>query len=215
MLVRVRMMRILIIALATITVLFTLSHQYYNNIEIESTTVIQDTPHTLKLINNRDKDGYFTTIIKYPMRDSSVPTKLLTVSTSTVDISNIPSSNSGVHWCIISKKESSRTARKYFNHFPHAAESLLPCWSWWRRSYSEKKCGLILLDNLTLPHGSWQDQLVNKVLSCRVQHFCSEDKEVNMTHPLGESGIYHTIPLHWKLPRTGRINYMDRPQDAW
>lgn len=210
------MMIIIIVALT----LFTLFNQYYNN-NVES-NVIQDTTQTLKLVNNvgitlsnNDEDGYFTTIIKYHMRDTSVPTKLLTISTSTADISNIPSSNSGVHWCIISKSESSRTAGRYFHHFPHAAENLLPCWSWWRRSQSEKKCGLILLDGLVLPHGSWQDQLVNKVLSCQVQHFRSHDNEVNITHPLGKSGIYHTIPLHWKLPRTGRINYMDRPQDAW
>ena len=207
-----QMMIIIIVALTLFT-LFTLFNQ----------SVIQDTTRTPKLVNNvgittlsnNDEDGYFATIIKYHMRDTSVPTKLLTTSTSTADNSNISSSNSGVHWCIISKSESSRTAGAYFHHFPHAAENLLPCWSWWRRSHSEKKCGLILLDGLVLPHGSWHDQLVNKVLSCQVQHFRSHDNEVNITHPLGESGIYHTIPLHWKLPRTGRINYMDRPQDAW
>ena len=121
---------------------------------------------------------------------------------------------SSVHWCIISKTESSRTARLYFDHFPHAAESLLPCWSWWRRRNAVEMCGIIFLDGLKLPPGSWHDQLVNKIWNCHVRFFGS-DNEVNTTHPLGEYGIYHSIPLRWKLPRHGRINYMECAEDAW
>jgi hypothetical protein len=38
--------------------------------------------------------------------------------------------DTNTHWCIIGEHSNSRTSRKYFTHFPHAAEALLPCWSW-------------------------------------------------------------------------------------
>lgn len=41
-----------------------------------------------------------------------------------------PLSDNRVHWCVLSEAMITPTSAKYFDHFPHALESILPCWSW-------------------------------------------------------------------------------------
>jgi Glycosyltransferase 61 len=161
-----------------------------------------------------------------------------TTSNNNVTIMALPKKNITTYWCIIGRDSNSKNARRFFIHFPHAAEALLPCWSWWRRWRVVSSCGIILLDDLYLPRQSWQYQLVHHIWKCPVhrfrlyrengkqqiqlqlqqqQHLRRELVPPNRTHPLGEQPyhIYYTPSLYWKNPRYGYIRYLDRPQDAW
>jgi hypothetical protein len=138
---------------------------------------------------------------------------------------NNNSTTKQIHWCIIGRHAASKTSRRYFWHFPHASEMLLPCWSWWRRWDAVDQCGLILLDGLLITPKSWQHQLVNEHWNCQIKTFEAYDASVNRTHPLVrylksdeeqiDTNIYYTPSLYWKNPRHGRINYFERPDDAW
>ena len=147
--------------------------------------------------NQADENSYFATITEWP-----IP--------SQVEQSNAHKT----HWCIIGMHANSKNARRYFKHFPHAAESLLPCWSWWRRTNAVDHCGIILMDGLNLPTNSWHHQPVTN-LNCKVMNFVEHYNNLNRTHPLGENTIYHTVSTYWKNPRFGRINYIEKAEDAW
>lgn len=78
------------------------------------------------------------------------------------------------HWCIISKDYSMKLPAEWFNHFPHASEVILPCWSWFRRQNATQNCGFVLMDGLKLNRddaNSWQQQLVKDVMGCKVREF--------------------------------------------
>ena len=58
------------------------------------------------------------------------------------------------HWCVVSWSHNFRTVRRYFEHFPHSLEILLPCWSYFREREATENCGIILFGFKEL--GSWQ-----------------------------------------------------------
>jgi hypothetical protein len=148
--------------------------------------------------NQADENSYFATITEWP-----IP-------------SQVEQSNANqTHWCIIGRHSNSKNARRFFKHFPHAAESLLPCWSWWRRTNAVDHCGIILMDGFNLPIDSWHHQLIVTNLNCKVKIFGEYYKNLNRTHPLGDNAIYHTVSTYWKNPRFGRINYIEKAEDAW
>jgi len=101
------------------------------------------------------------------------------------------------HWCVLSDDVTpypshAKGSRGWFRHFPHAAEVLLPCWSWCAARGAEDRCHLLLLDGLTLREPgpslrqkrrrgrrgaelhaprvgaeTWQSQLVERAMRCR------------------------------------------------
>ena len=51
-----------------------------------------------------------------------------------------------VHWCVLSDDvtpwpKKGKGAGGWFNHFPHASEVLLPCWSWFMDRGAQDRCG--------------------------------------------------------------------------
>jgi hypothetical protein len=187
-------------------------------------------------------DAYFTTIQEWPIPEK--PKSIAMSRNQQSSFNNIPIVNKNhtldnnknnnstnitttTYWCIIGRDSNSKNARRFFTHFPHAAEALLPCWSWWRRWKVVSQCGIILLDDLYLPRDSWHHQLVHLVWKCSVERFrlyreprqlrLQQSQPPNRTHPLGDHPfhIYYTPSLYWKNPRYGYIRYLDRPQDAW
>lgn len=147
---------------------------------------------------------------------TSANTKAVTNTSSTVQ-----EKDKKVHWCVISANSSSGTAALYSAHFPHAAENILPCWSWFMRQNATDRCGFVFIGpkmRVRLPHPGtlapkWQEQLVN-AMGCQVKEL---DNAPDMEKPLGNDKdvlVQHTVPLQVKLPRYQRIMYMERIEDA-
>ena len=113
-------------------------------------------------------------------------------------------------WCILSRQTLSM---KYnFDHFPHALENILPCWSYFRRKEAVQNCGFILVNDLKLDKygkDSWQNQLVRE-MKCNVMELRSD---FPLTPPWNSSNV-HMVNLLMKEPRYGTKRYMDKPEDA-
>lgn len=125
-------------------------------------------------------------------------------------------------WCIIGKRESaSRGAKAHPYHFPHMAENLLPCWSWFRAQNATTHCGLVLLDGIKLDYKkseepSWISQLV-QYMGCKVKELDVINANIsNRLLPLGSSEPFqHAILPVWKMPRGDpSFRYLADPQDA-
>ena len=121
------------------------------------------------------------------------------------------------HWCVISKKTGTLT--KYFEHFPHASENLLPCWSWFRRTRSTGNCGILLLDGLALEgkfkqNKSWQKQLVD-AMGCQVRQEKGGSLSLEYLHSLlGSNVVVHIQNRKRALPRWAHKVYLDHVEDA-
>jgi hypothetical protein len=164
-------------------------HQPIHYVQIKNSSFTHD--------DRYDEEPYFSTISEWP-----------------IPLMKPGQARNQTHWCIIGRHASSKSSRRFFHHFPHAAENLLPCWSWWRRWNVEDRCGIVLLDLLRLVKDSWQYQLIHKVWKCQVRAL--KTTTPNRRDPLHDSSaIYYTPSLYWKNPRYGRINYVERPEDAW
>jgi hypothetical protein len=126
--------------------------------------------------------------------------------------------SSKTHWCVLSKKTTWRSTHKYFNHFPHASEGILPCWSWFRQENATDHCGFVLHDGLTLDStdgrkNSWQQQLV-KAMGCRVEYL-EEPLPENGVSPLSDlTEVQHIPNMYLQRPRYGQMIYLDHPEDA-
>ena len=122
------------------------------------------------------------------------------------------------HWCILSKSTLFRSTAKYFKHFPHASEGILPCWSWFRKQNATSNCGFVLMDGLTLvgkngQEQSWQRQLVD-TMGCQVQHSKLPLPPNGLPLPSHLGLVQHVPNLYLQRPRYGQIVYLDRPDDA-
>lgn len=124
------------------------------------------------------------------------------------------SSNTKVHWCILSKGYMSVSASKYFNHFPHAAEGILPCWSWFRKANATSNCGLVIMDGLELVENSWQKQLVD-VMKCRVEYRNETYTGKHLTNlPGGNSSIQFVQNVLLQKPGYSTMRYLAEEEDA-
>jgi hypothetical protein len=118
------------------------------------------------------------------------------------------------HWCIIAQTSMSRTSRRFHDHFPHAAENILPCWSWFRETRSTNQCGFALMYGLTFRSNpnAWHNKLV-EAMGCKVKHV--RNVKANRKKPFKEEGaIFHTPNLKLKQPRYGMVRYLARPEDG-
>lgn len=126
-----------------------------------------------------------------------------------------PIKNSNVtHWCVLAQTSMARNSRRFHDHFPHAAENILPCWSWFRAMNATDNCGFALMYGLTFKKNnpqSWQQQLVDR-MGCQVKYV--NNKKKDRKTPFA-GGIFHTVNLKLKQPRYGMTRYLDHPEDAW
>lgn len=139
---------------------------------------------------------YEPVIIKMPYNDDDIATH----------------TNNLTHWCTISKKNTpSDYDPMWFKHFPHAAEFLLPCWSWFRSQKATSNCGFILLDGYNLGESiTWQSQLV-QYMGCEVRHSPLPDQASSSGLV---SAVVHTVGIRRMRPRYANRRYLDHPEDA-
>lgn len=118
-------------------------------------------------------------------------------------------------WCIIAQTSMSRTSRRFHDHFPHAMENILPCWSYFRSVNAQHNCGFALLYGLALnQRHSWHRQLVD-AMGCQVKHVRSTKVDRFRPFKTPEGAVFHTVNLKHKQPRYGMVRYLDSPPDAW
>lgn len=130
---------------------------------------------------------------------------------------SMPPRPNDTHWCIIDLHKSSRAAKMHPQHFPHMAENLLPCWSWFRIKNATSNCGFVFLDGVKLDYGTppnpWQKQLVD-IMGCSVTYL-DQNVVADRQRPLGPAErVQHSIELIYKEPRLGTIRYLHHPNDA-
>ena len=117
------------------------------------------------------------------------------------------------------KPKRTESSYHYFQHFPHAAESILPCWSWFRQQHATKRCGLVLTRGFTLKPNSWQAQLINAI-GCEVKTMQDDipptfvgDGPKHLPS-LPRDDIQHIPNVFLRKPRFGMIRYLADEDDA-
>ena len=74
------------------------------------------------------------------------------------------------HWCVIDRYYLSCLSRVYFRHFPHALETLLPCWSMLRQAMDTAAgdtCGI--LSTIDDEYGPWQTEFIKEGMKCDIE----------------------------------------------
>lgn len=116
------------------------------------------------------------------------------------------------HWCVVTSKYLPKTTRGHFDHFPHAAEIILPCWSYFVKQNAVDRCGYAIANqNFKLP--SWIQELVD-AMGCKVQYGKGLPKGSHLADFVPEGDVQH-IPNYYLLrPRLDYIRYLDHPEHA-
>ncbi len=103
-------------------------------------------------------------------------------------------------WCVLTKDN------RLFHHFPHAAEKLLPCWSWFQRirtNYTATQCGFYLQGDLPLAPGEWTSKLIEH-MGCSVTR--SKPSSTDKSAP--------ALLYYLKNNTRRRFEWFQRPEDA-
>lgn len=103
-------------------------------------------------------------------------------------------------WCVLTKDNG------LFHHFPHAAEKLLPCWSWFQRirsNYTSTQCGFYLVGDLPLAPGGWPSKLIEH-MGCSVTR-----SQPSTTEKSAPALLYYL-----KNNTRRRFEWFQRPEDA-
>jgi Glycosyltransferase 61 len=111
-------------------------------------------------------------------------------------------------WCILDRNNTSQ----YFRHFPHALQSLAPCWSYVCRQREQQKeynvrCGIYIRQPLRYPWedmSSWTLQLLG-AMGCRVVV-----QQQNMTEPFDEGDLRSRVPDR----RVSHYSFFERKEDV-
>jgi len=120
------------------------------------------------------------------------------------DIKAAASPSSKTHWCVITHAYIARTPSKYFYHFPHAAETLLPCWSYFYEQGLTDICGIELrLGKVTL--ASWNRELIEDAMGCKIK---SDENPRKKGDTDFKPNLYHM------RPRFEYIRYLNSPEHA-
>lgn len=116
------------------------------------------------------------------------------------------------HWCVIANKFLPRTTRGHFDHFPHASEIILPCWSYFVKNEVTKRCGFALASkNFFLP--AWIKELVD-AMGCQIKQSDQGLPKSNIADFVPSDDIQY-IPNYYLLrPRLDYFRYLDHPEHA-
>ncbi len=151
-----------------------------------------------------------TSDVKSPGDEKSAPTSSTSVSIPVIlapakQIKAAAASPSlKTHWCVITRTYIARNPSKHFHHFPHAAETLLPCWSYFYEQGLTDSCGIELrLGKHTL--SSWNRELIEDAMGCKIM----SDENPGKKGDIGfKSNLYHM------RPRFEYISYLNSPEHA-
>lgn len=137
--------------------------------------------------NVRDRDHV---IQQQPAAKSSVPHS-----------NNKP--NNKTHWCVITHAHIPFFASRYFKHFPHTAETLLPCWSYFYEKQVHDRCGvhLNLGRHIVSP---WIRELIEDVMKCKL---LDEGKPPRRD-------VQYIPNLYLMRPRFEYIRFLNDPEHA-
>ena len=150
-----------------------------------------------------------TSDVKSPGDEKSAPTSSTSVSIPVIlapakQIKAAASPSSKTHWCVITHTYIALNPSKYFNHFPHAAETLLPCWSYFYEQGLTDSCGIDLrLGKYNL--SSWNRELIEDAMGCKIK---SDE------NPGQKGDIDYKPNLYHMRPRFEYIRYLNSPEHA-
>ena len=117
------------------------------------------------------------------------------------------------HWCIVAPKYLPKNTRKHFNHFPHASEILLPCWSWFMEQGATDNCGYFFHPQFEL--SSWPRDLI-KSMGCEIQ-FAKDVADITpdgLVTTLSPHDIQFIPNLYLLRPRLEYIRYLNDASHA-
>jgi Glycosyltransferase 61 len=118
------------------------------------------------------------------------------------------------------------TQRYWINHFPHAAQTILPCWSFFRRikeQFPNANYGFWVNNDaingrpkINLNRGSWTPELLKATESCRYGRAMQRESfNENQTLGLIKEGnalvyrLQNSVKMEWRRPA-----WFSRPEDA-
>lgn len=105
-----------------------------------------------------------------------------------------------------------KTTRGHFDHFPHTAEIILPCWSYFVKQKVTDRCGFALA-NKSYILSPWIKELVD-AMGCQVKKSDSGLPSNNIADFVPQDDVQH-IPNYFLLrPRLDYIRYIDHPEHA-
>ena len=107
------------------------------------------------------------------------------------------------HWCMIQFDKVQANTGHYFSHFPHAAEILLPCYSYFSEKNTTNNCGFYLEGRRFRLNG-WSKELVD-AMGC---------KTVARIEDIPEDDIQYSPNLYLLRPRLNQIQYLNHPDHA-
>ena len=164
-----------------------------------------------------------------PAMKNSMPSKMRRAKPATPGISNgekgnpLAATSSQAKetppdvWMLCELNE--RTTSEMFRHFPHASQTLLPCWSWFQRmrrqlmvSSKTSRCAFYVQnpERIVIKPGQWVDELI-KHMGCSL--ISSDDPLFNRNHT--ESSVTKSRRLYFSYPFAERpFQYFETPEDA-
>lgn len=124
-----------------------------------------------------------------------------------------PSPRKKKHWCVVTLKYLPKTTLKHFSHFPHSAEILLPCWSWFMEQDATENCGYFFHHTLTL--SSWSRELIES-MGCEIKTSkdSSDIQEDGTVVVLPQDDVQFIPNLYLLRPRLGYIRYLNDASHA-
>ena len=107
------------------------------------------------------------------------------------------------HWCMIQNNTVQTFTEQNFSQFPHTAEIILSCYSYFSEKNATKNCGLYLEGRRFRLNG-WSKELVD-AMGC---------KTVARIEDIPEDDIQYSPNLYLLRPRLNQIQYLNHPDHA-
>lgn len=149
---------------------------------------------------------------------------LLTVS-NTIDLQssemvievskNRPTLAKETHWCIVASKFLPKNTRAHFSHFPHAAEIILPCWSYFMEQEATGNCGFYFANEKQFQLSPWPKDLI-QAMGCEVK-YPSPGKGMDkkgFVDELPKNDVQFIPNTYLLRPRLEYIRYLNSPSHA-
>jgi len=117
------------------------------------------------------------------------------------------------HWCVVAAKYLPATTRGHFDHFPHAAEIVLPCWSFFMEQEATDNCGYYFASGTrAFQLSSWPKELID-TMGCEIK-YGNGIEESGFVNDIPKDDVQYIPNLYLLRPRFNYIRYLNHPLHA-
>ena len=202
------------------------------------TTKLQNYKNFLQLKENNSKHGHEQSSMSNGshINDEVGPSSSLLASMKENHISSNSTYNLSQkkHWCVLDWNYMNKNMRRHFDHFPHALEAILPCYSKFIENKAittttkdesmgetlhERNCGFMIDRMLVTKNDNQIDmppyikQVFDKI-GCEVKLYGFTSILRRQKPPIPEGDVSFQINYYRLQSRILNIKYIDRPEHA-